>query len=53
MKLDFIIEWGRFAFRWRSYRAMLHSISVLMDCNDWKGYGDLKEFEKYLDGRFK
>ncbi|NTW91439.1 MAG: hypothetical protein HGA35_05895 [Erysipelotrichaceae bacterium] len=45
-------RWGRYAFRWRSYRAMMHSVSNLIKLGKYKNYADLKEFEKGLDWRF-
>lgn len=31
-------RWGRFAFRWRSYRGMHHWVRDLKDADCWEGY---------------
>ena len=31
-------RWGRFAFRWRSYRGMHHWVRDLKDVDCWEGY---------------
>lgn len=42
-------RWGRFAFRWRSYRGMHHWIDVLREQGCWNGYHDLKIFDKFCE----
>jgi len=45
-------RWGRFAFRWRSYRAMHHWIRDLKEANCWKGYGEFKRFDTMFKETF-
>lgn len=32
-------RWGRFAFRWKTYRGMHHWIRTLKDSDAWDGIG--------------
>jgi len=38
-------RWGRYAFRWRTYRSMMHSLSCLKEQGCWNGYNDLKKLD--------
>ena len=41
-------RWGRFAFRWRTYRFMHHWIGCLKNDNLWYGYHQNCKFNKFL-----
>jgi hypothetical protein len=44
-------RWGRFAFRWRTYR-MHHWIRVLKDQGCWEGYDECKKVDQYISEKF-
>ena len=46
-------RWGRYAFRWRTYRSMHHWIKDFKENDCWEGYDELKKFDQYIKEKFR